>query len=70
MNTSSNNKDELILQKIEEPHFSYGSSEDEQLLRALKRSHQQRFEVMTKLMRMNLMLRKAKITHYTPPSSH
>lgn len=49
--------------KVEEPHYSYGPSEEEQLLRALKRTHTERFKVMTKLMKMNLMFSKAKISH-------
>ncbi len=63
-NFSDNNKNEKESSKVEEPHFSYGPSEEEQLLRALKRTHTERFQVMTKLMKMNIMLSKAKITHY------
>lgn len=48
---------------VGEPHFSYGPSEEEQLARALKRSYTERFKVMTKLMKMNLMFSKAKIIH-------
>lgn len=63
-NFSDNRKNENEPLKVEEPHFSYGTSEEEQLLRALKRTHTERFQVMTKLMKMNIMFRKAKITHY------
>lgn len=49
--------------KVEEPDYSYGPPEEEQLLRALKRTHTERFKVMTKLMKMNLMFSKAKISH-------
>gem|GEM_PF-4718446 len=50
--------------KVEESHYSYGPSEEEQqLLRALKRTHTERFKVMTKLIKMNLMFSKAKISH-------
>lgn len=63
-NFSDNNQNEKEPSKVEEPHFLYGPSEEEQLLRALKRTHTERFQVMTKLMRMNIMLSKAKITHH------
>lgn len=63
-NFSDKNKNEKESLKVEEPHFSYGPSEEEQLLRALKRTHTERFQVMTKLMKMNIMLSKAKITHH------
>jgi len=61
--SSENNIPQKESSKVEEPHFSYGPSEEEQLLRALKRSHTERFKVMTKLMKMNLMFSKAKIIH-------
>lgn len=60
---SDNSKEENVPLNFEEPHFLYGPSEEEQLIRALKRTHAERFLVMTKLMKMNMMFRKAKITH-------
>lgn len=45
----------------------YEKAEIDQLKNALKRTHTERFLVMTRLMKMNIMFRKAKIirTPYT-----
>lgn len=60
---SDNSKEENGSLKFQEPHFSYGPSEEEQLSHALRRTYTERFLVMTKLMKINMMFRKAKITH-------
>ncbi len=41
----------------------------DQLRTALKRTYMERFKMMTTLMKMNIMFRKAKITHkpFHPP---
>lgn len=44
---------------------SYEKAEMDLLRAALKRTDKERFLVMTRLMKMNIMFRKAKIT-YTP----
>lgn len=43
----------------------YEKAEMDQLRAALKRSYRERFLVMTRLMKIGIMLRKAKITHTT-----
>lgn len=61
--SSENNIPQQESSKVEEPHYAYGPSEEEQLLCALRRTHTERFKVMTKLMKMNVMFSKAKIIH-------
>jgi hypothetical protein len=41
----------------------YEKAEMDQLRNALKRTYTERFLVMTRLMKIGIMLRKAKITH-------
>lgn len=41
----------------------YEKAEMDLLRAALKRTHQERFLVMTRLMKIGVMLKKAKITH-------
>lgn len=43
-------------------------SEEKKILRALKRTHTERFRFLMKLMRINKMLQSAKITHVKDPS--
>ncbi|MFD1629264.1 hypothetical protein [Pseudopedobacter beijingensis] len=43
----------------------YEKAELDLLRKALKRSYTERFLIMTRLMRMDMMFRKAKVTHKT-----
>ncbi len=57
--------EQLALQKsfLQEPDSFYEKAETDQLKEALQRSYKERFLVMTRLMKLNNMLSKAKITH-------
>ncbi|MFC5282763.1 hypothetical protein [Pedobacter alpinus] len=55
-------KDEK-LDKVEELTADYEKAEMDLLRNALKMSYTERFFVMTRLMKMDIMLRNAKITH-------
>ncbi len=46
---------------LQEPEAFYEKAETDQLRAALKRSSKERFLVMTSLMKMNIMISKAKI---------
>ena len=50
---------------VEEPTADYEKAEMDLLRNALKMSYSERFFVMTRLMKMDIMLRNAKITHKT-----
>ena len=50
---------------VEEPTADYEKAEMDLLRNALKMSYTERFFVMTRLMKMDIMLRNAKITHKT-----
>ena len=51
---------------VYQPQPDYEKAELDLLRDALKRSYTERFQMMTTLMKMNIMLRRAKITHYSP----
>ena len=51
---------------VSEPQPDYEKAELDLLRAALKRSYPERFKVMTTLMKMNFMLKNAKITHKKP----
>jgi hypothetical protein len=53
---------------MQEPQPDYGKAELDQLRAALKRTHFERFKVMTSLMKMDSMFRRAKITHKPIPN--
>ncbi|WP_423146128.1 hypothetical protein [Rubrolithibacter danxiaensis] len=53
---------------LQEPLHDYEKAEMDLLKAALKRTHTERFEMMTKLMKMNAFFRKAVITHKPFPS--
>lgn len=48
---------------VNDPASDYEKAETDLLRSALKRSYEERFHMMANLMKMNLMFRKAKITH-------
>lgn len=48
---------------VEEPAADYEKAEMDLLKLALTRSYTERFFIMTRLMKMDIMLRNAKITH-------
>ena len=52
---------------LKEPAADFEKAEMDLLKSALKRSHTERFHMMTKLMKMNQMLRQASIKHQTFP---
>lgn len=52
---------------LQEPDAAYEKAEMDLLRAGLNRSYTERFEMMTKLMKMNLMFKKAKITHKPYP---
>lgn len=49
--------------KVEEPMPNYGKAEQDLRLSALNSTYTERFHMMTKLMKMGLMLKSAKIVH-------
>ncbi|HPH33243.1 MAG TPA: hypothetical protein PLB49_15385 [Chitinophagaceae bacterium] len=53
---------ELEEQYLRDPDSFYKKAETDRLREALKRSYKERFLVMTRLMKMNMMLSKARIT--------
>ncbi len=53
---------ELEQSFVQEPDAFYEKAENDQLAEALNRSYTERFLVMTRLMKMNRMFAKAKIT--------
>lgn len=48
---------------LQEPDSFYQKAEMDQLKKALKSSYKERFLVMTRLMKLNIMLSKATISH-------
>ncbi len=54
---------------LKEPPADYEKAEMDLLKAALNRSYTERFHMMTKLMKMNQMLRQATIKHKTFPAS-
>lgn len=53
--------------KIIPSDADYKKAETDLLKTALKRNYTERFEMMTTLMNINVMLRNAKIKHRQPP---
>lgn len=62
----------LALEKnfLEDPDSFYEKAETDQLKVALKQSYTERFLTMTRLMKLGIMLSKAKITYTTFPSTN
>ncbi len=50
---------------VNEPQSDYEKAELDLIRNALKRTHTERFEVLMSLIKTNIMLKKAKITHQT-----
>lgn len=48
---------------VQEPEADYKKAEEEMLKKALSSSFTERFHVMTRLMKMNIILKSAKIVH-------
>lgn len=55
---------------LQDPQPDYEKAEMDLLRDALKRTHKERFLMMTTLMKMNMMFRKAKITRYKGNTNH
>ncbi len=53
---------------LEEPDAGYEKAEMDLLRAGLSRNYTERFEMMTKLMKMNIMFKRAKITHKPYPN--
>lgn len=49
--------------KVEEPREAYKKAEEDLLRKALSSSYTERFHAMTRLMKLNMMLKSAKILH-------
>lgn len=65
---SDEERDELYNQFLQEPDSFYERAEMDQLRNALNQSYTERFLAMTKLMKLGIMLSKAKIT-YSPSNT-
>jgi len=50
---------------LNDPNAGYEKAEMDQLRAALKRTPEERFFTMTKLIKLGFMLKKAKLTHQT-----
>jgi len=61
---------ELYNQFLQEPDSFYEKAEMDQLKDALKQSYTDRFLTMTRLMKLGIMLSKAKITYSSPTYSN
>lgn len=55
--------EEKNLNTVKEPAADYEKAELDLLRNALKHSYTERFFIMTRLMKMDIMFRNAKITH-------
>jgi len=62
-------KDSITVSTASEPDANFEKAEMDSLRRVLKTSYTERFFVMTRLMKMDMMLRNAKITHQPFPKS-
>lgn len=62
-------KDSITVSTASEPDSNFEKAEMDSLRRVLKTSYTERFFVMTRLMKMDMMLRNAKITHQPFPKS-
>ncbi|RYG18129.1 MAG: hypothetical protein EOO07_09620 [Chitinophagaceae bacterium] len=49
--------------KVEEPLADYKKAEEDLRRKALSTSYTERFHAMTRLMKMNILLKSAKVTH-------
>lgn len=54
---------EIINKKVEDPQPDFEKAETDLLRDAIKRTDTERFQMMTNLMKMNLLFKKAKIVH-------
>ena len=66
---SGEEQEELYNQFLQEPDAFYEKAETDQLKQALTQSYTERFLTMTRLMKLGIMLSKAKITHTPIPPS-
>lgn len=67
---SEEEREELHKQFLEEPDAFYKKASDDQMKKHLQQSYKERFLTMTRLIKLNLMLSKATISHAnTPPNT-
>ncbi len=66
---SDKEKEALHNNFLQEPDAFYEKAEMDQLKATLKLSYKERFLAMTRLMKMSIMFKKAKITHQPFPST-
>ena len=66
---SNKEREDLHSQFLREPDAFYEKAETDLLRNSMKLSHKERFLAMTRLMKIGIMLKDAKITHQTISSS-
>jgi hypothetical protein len=66
---SNEERENLYSQFLREPDAFYEKAEMDLLRNSLKLSHKERFLAMTRLMKIGIMLKNAKITHQPVSSS-
>jgi hypothetical protein len=67
---SDEERENLHNQFLREPDAFYEKAEMDQLKAALKKSYKERFLVMTRLMKVGIMLKNAKIVNLPISSTH
>jgi len=67
---SEEEREELHKQFLQDPDSFYNKATQDQLQRNLQMSYKERFLTMTRLMKLGLMLSKAKIIPSNSPNNH
>ena len=62
-------KNDLHNNFLQEPDSFYEKAETDQMKKALKKNYKERFLTMTRLMKLSLMLSRAKITYNDLPEN-
>ena len=62
-NLSEEDRLDLHRKFLQDPDSFYRKAEEDQMKKNLQQSYKERFLIMTRLMKMNLMFSKAKISH-------
>ena len=66
---SEEEKTDLHKKFLEDPDSFYEKAENDQLINTLQKNYKERFLTMTRLMKLNLMFSRAKITLNEVPSN-